>query len=133
MSLKVMIVDDSPSMRKIIRRVLALSGYDLSCCHEAGNGIEAIALLDSTPVDVVFTDINMPGMNGEELVEKMAGNAAYRSIPVLVVSTDRSDERLQRMLALGARGYLTKPFQPEALGEAIRKVLGGTEHAASAV
>jgi len=132
MSLNIMIVDDSPSMRKIIRRVLSLSGFDLCSCHEAGNGLEAIEVLGNTPVDVVLTDINMPQMNGEELVERLASSPTYRSIPVLVVSTDRSDDRLQRMLALGARGYLTKPFLPETLGSAIRKVLGESEHAASA-
>lgn len=124
MAFNVLIVDDSPSMRKVIRRVLMLSGFDVGTCLEAGDGLEALTILDAEWMDVVVTDINMPNMNGEELIERLAADPIRCTTPILVVSTDRSDERLQRMLALGAKGYVTKPFVPETLGAAMAKIVG---------
>lgn len=115
----VLIVDDSPGMRKVIRRVLMLCKFDAGRCLEAGDGIEALNMLECESVDVILTDVNMPNMNGEELIERLAAHPVYSKIPALVVSTDRSEERLRRMLALGARGYVTKPFVPETLGTAM--------------
>lgn len=131
MAFNVLIVDDSPSMRKVIRRVLMLSGFDVGSCMEAGDGIEALEVLDREWMDIVVTDINMPNMNGEELLERLSSDAMRSSIPVLVVSTDRSDERLKRMMALGARGYVTKPFVPETLGTAMAQIMGERKHAST--
>lgn len=132
MAFNVLIVDDSASMRKVIRRVLMLSGFDVGSCLEAGDGLEALAVLEREWMDVVVTDINMPNMNGEELLEKLSADVMRCSIPVLVVSTDRSDDRLKRMMALGARGYVTKPFLPETLGAAMAQIMGEPGHASSA-
>ncbi len=129
MAFNVLIVDDSPGMRKVIRRVMALSGFDVGTCLEAGDGLEALKVLDEEWMDIVVTDINMPNMNGEQLIETLAADPLRSSIPVLVVSTDRSDERLKRMMALGARGYVTKPFMPATLGEALEKIVGKASHA----
>jgi two-component system, chemotaxis family, chemotaxis protein CheY len=131
MAFNVLLVDDSPSMRKVIRRVLTLSGFDVGTCLEAGDGLEALQVLEDAWIDVVITDINMPNMNGEELVVKMSEDPMRSYIPVLVVSTDRSDERLARMMALGARGYVTKPFLPETLGAAMGKIVGEPKYASS--
>ena len=125
MACNVLIVDDSPGMRKVIRRVLMLSGFPTGLCLEAGDGLEALATLEREWIDIVLTDINMPNMNGEELIERLAENPLQSRIPVLVVSTDRSEDRLQRMLALGAKGYVTKPFVPETLGAALAKLMEG--------
>jgi two-component system chemotaxis response regulator CheY len=95
----------------------------MSICHEAGNGEEALDVLSNEWVDIVLTDINMPVMNGHELVARMAANEAFHSIPVIVVSTDRTDDRVREMIALGAKGYVKKPFQPEELREELEKVL----------
>jgi two-component system chemotaxis response regulator CheY len=127
----VLIIDDSPAMRKFIRRVLALSGVEIGECLDAGDGQEALNILRANWVDIVLTDINMPNMNGEQFMEKMAGDPLLSSIPVLVVSTDRSDARMKRMLGLGAKDYLTKPFLPEQLGGVLGKVLGGRAHGAN--
>jgi two-component system chemotaxis response regulator CheY len=124
MSLNVLIVDDSPSMRKVIRRILALSGIGAEKCLEAGDGFEALQVLRNEPVDIVLTDINMPNMNGEQLIGMIAIDPLLQGIPVVVVSTDRSEDRLQAMLALGARAYVTKPFVPETLGAELNRVLG---------
>ena len=125
MAFTVLIVDDSPAMRSFVKRVLDLSGFDMSVCHEAGNGAEALELLASEWVDIVLTDINMPVMNGQEFVRNMAASDALRSIPVIVVSTDRTDDRVREMISLGAKGYVKKPFQPEELRQELEKVLEG--------
>ena len=130
MELRVLIVDDSPAMRSFIRRVLELSGLEVGRCLEASNGEEALRLLEDNWVDAVLTDINMPRMDGEELLRRMSGHEVLHLIPVLVVSTDRTEDRIQKMLALGAKGYVTKPFAPETLREEIEHSLGvvhGTE------
>jgi two-component system chemotaxis response regulator CheY len=124
MAYNVLIVDDSPAMRSFVRRVLDLSGLVVGRCLEAGNGQEALAVLRDEWVDVVLTDINMPTMDGEQFVRLLEADDSLRSIPVLVVSTDRTEGRVRQMLTLGARGYVTKPFLPETLREEMEKVLG---------
>lgn len=125
MAYNVLIVDDSPAMRSFVRRVLELSGIEVGRCMEAGDGAEALEVLRKEWVDVVLTDLNMPTMDGEQFVRKLEEDPALQSIPVLVVSTDRTDHRVQRMLTLGAKGYVTKPFQPETLREELERALGG--------
>ncbi|MFL6466269.1 MAG: response regulator [Bryobacteraceae bacterium] len=83
--------------------MLALAGFDVGKCLEAGNGREALDVLRAEWVDVILTDINMPVMNGEEFTRQLAADDVLRSIPVLVVSTDCTQARIDRMLALGAR------------------------------
>ena len=124
MILHVMIVDDSPAMRAFIRRVLELSGLDIGLCLEASNGEEALQMLEEHWVDAILTDINMPQMDGEELLRRLSGHDLFRSIPVLVVSTDRTEGRIRKMLTLGARGYVTKPFAPETLRDELEHSLG---------
>lgn len=128
MAFNVLIIDDSPAMRKFIRRVLMLTGIELGECLDAGDGQEALDLLKQKWVDIVLTDINMPTMNGEQFMKKVADDPLLSSIPVLVVSTDRSEARVRQMLALGARDYVTKPFLPETLGNVLEKLLGGQSH-----
>lgn len=126
MALNIMIVDDSPVMRAFIRKVMGLTGLDIGECWEAGDGEEALGLLRERWVDLVLTDINMPHMNGEELVRRMESDELFRTIPVIVVSTDSSHRRIHQMKALGASGYMSKPFFPEALRDEVEKVLGVT-------
>ena len=124
MKLSVMIVDDSPAMRSFVRRVLDMSGLEMDRCLQASNGQEALDLMNGTWVDVVLTDINMPVMDGEELLRRMAAHDIFRAIPVLVISTDRTECRIQKMLSLGASGYVTKPFTPETLRQQLEQSLG---------
>ena len=123
MAYRVMIVDDSRSMRAFVRRVMDLSGFEVDSCLNASNGAEALALLNEQPVDIVLTDINMPEMNGEDFVRQMAEQEELRSIPVVVVSTDGTQNRIRRLLDLGAKGYVVKPFSPEALRAELERVL----------
>lgn len=124
MALNIMIVDDSPVMRTFIRRVVGLTGLEVNKFCEAKDGEDALKSLRENWMDLVLTDINMPRMNGEELVRRMEGDELLRDIPVIVVSTDSSQSRVQHMLALGARGYVSKPFLPEALRDEVEKVMG---------
>lgn len=123
MALNIMIVDDSPVMRVFIRKVIGLTGLEVGEYCEAGNGEEALESLHNRWVDLVLTDINMPLMSGEEFVRRMESDELLRSIPVIVVSTDSSYSRIHNMLALGARGYVSKPFLPEALRDEVEKVM----------
>lgn len=123
MPYRVMIVDDSRSMRAFVRRVMDLSGFEVDSCLNASNGAEALALLIEQPVDIVLTDINTPEMNVEDFVRQMAEREELRSIPVVVVSTDGTRNRIRRLLDLGAKGYVVKPFSPEALRAELERVL----------
>jgi two-component system, chemotaxis family, chemotaxis protein CheY len=124
MAFTVLIVDDSPVMRTFIRRVMKLAGFDDAEYMEASDGHEALERLESSRADVVLTDINMPRMSGEEFLEEMERRGLLSSTPALVISTDATRDRIQRMLALGARGYIAKPFTPEGLREQLDRVLG---------
>jgi len=124
MALNIMIVDDSPVMRSFIRKAVSLTGLDVGDCYEAGDGEDALKSLGERWVDLVLTDINMPNMNGEEFVRRMENDELLRTIPVIVVSTDSSHSRVQKMLALGAKGYISKPFLPEALRDEVEKAVG---------
>lgn len=124
MSYRVLIVDDSPAMRSFVRRVMQLSGFELSACLEASNGQEALDLLREEWVDAILTDINMPGVDGEQFLRRLAEDEVLRSIPVIVISTDATRNRIERLLSLGARGYITKPFLPETLRAELEATLG---------
>lgn len=124
MAYSVMIVDDSRSMRAFVRRVIDLSGFEVESCVNASNGSEALALLNQKSVDIILTDINMPEMNGEDFVRRLEEQDKLRAIPVIVVSTDATENRIRRMLDLGAKGYVVKPFSPEALRGELERVLG---------
>lgn len=119
----VLVVDDSPVMRMFIRRLLNLSGLPIRAIHEANEGQNALDLLERLPIDLVLSDINMPVLNGCELMQRIAASPALRGIPVIVVSTDSSHLRVQNMIGMGARGYIQKPFHPEVLRSEIERVL----------
>jgi two-component system, chemotaxis family, chemotaxis protein CheY len=123
MAYRVLIIDDSTAMRAFIRRVFDLSGLDVERIFEAGDGQEAIQLLDCERVDVILTDINMPGMDGEEFIRRFSMSGKAKTTPIIVVSTDATVARRERLLEQGASGYLIKPFAPEMLQREIERVL----------
>ncbi|HZO54288.1 MAG TPA: response regulator [Bryobacteraceae bacterium] len=129
MAFNVLIVDDSPAMRSFIGRVLDLSGLEIGARLEADNGAEALEILGKSCIDVVLTDINMPVMNGEEFLTEVASRGDLNRVPVVVVSTDSSGLRMERMMSLGAKGYVKKPFSPESLREELERALGVAHHA----
>jgi two-component system chemotaxis response regulator CheY len=124
MAFRVLIADDSPAMRSVIRRVIQLSGFEVEAFLEAADGGDALRLLGNEAVDIVLTDINMPNVNGEQFLRSMQEAESLRGTPVIVISTDATEHRIHRMLDLGAKGYVTKPFFPEALRQELERVLG---------
>uniref|UniRef100_A0A7C4MR75 Response regulator n=1 Tax=Desulfatirhabdium butyrativorans TaxID=340467 RepID=A0A7C4MR75_9BACT len=122
MGMNILIVDDSSVMRQMIIKALNMSGLPLGEIHQAGNGKEALELLDRHWVDLLILDINMPVMNGEEMMIEMKKNPAFGDIPVVVVSTEGSATRIERMKAMGAL-FVHKPFTPEIIRDTIRSLL----------
>ncbi len=131
MGLDMLVVDDSPVTRKMVRRALGLCGLEVGDVYEAGDGAEALATLAEHPVDLVLADVNMPVMNGMELVARMSKDEALSRIPVVIVATPLSEDRIDRLLGSGARAYLAKPFRPEALRDLVLQIVGtkGASHA----
>lgn len=120
--MNILIVDDSSVMRQMIIKALNMSGLPLGEIHQAGNGREALEMLDRHWVDLLILDINMPVMNGEEMMIEMKKNPAFSDIPVVVVSTEGSATRIERMKAMGAL-FVHKPFTPEIIRDTIQSLL----------
>ena len=127
MAFNVLIVDDSTSMRAIIKRTIKVSGFDIGEYFEAADGRQALDVLEKEWVDLVMTDINMPNMNGIELITQMKTDELLRSIPVVIVTTEGSEERVKETMALGASGYIKKPFHPEEVKKTLSNIMGETE------
>ena len=121
--IRTLIVDDSSVMRKIVERSLRQAGLDLAVT-EAGNGAEALGLLDANPVDLILSDINMPVMDGLEFVRQLQTVDKLRSIPVVMITTEGSESNVVQALSLGAKGYIRKPFTPDQVKEHVLPVLG---------
>jgi two-component system chemotaxis response regulator CheY len=127
--MRVLVVEDSLSMRSFVRSALesepALEEVEVV---EATSGFDALRLLPRGPYDLVITDINMPDINGLELLQIMRKGDKHKTTPVLLISTQKSDKDRERGLKLGATGYLPKPFSPEALCEEVLRQLAATAH-----
>ena len=119
----VLVVEDSKAIRSMIRVSLEEAGDFFAV--EAGNGFEALKTLPTRRFDLIITDINMPDINGLELIGYVKSNPAYRDIPLIIVSTEKSEEDKKRGITLGAAGYVVKPFRKEELMAMVMKVLGG--------
>jgi len=125
MPITALIVDDSPVMRKIVERSLRQAGLDLCKVFEAGNGAEALSVLQGDKVDLILCDINMPVMDGLEFVKQLAGVENAKGTPVVMITTEGSEAHVVQALSAGARGYIRKPFTPEQVKEQVIPVLGG--------
>jgi two-component system chemotaxis response regulator CheY len=123
---RILIVEDSPTMRSLLTSSLEDLGGVVKIT-EAGSGFEALRELPRGRYDLVVTDINMPDINGLELVSFVKSNQAYRDIPLIIVSTEGSDRDRAKGMELGANAYLVKPFEPEDLRETARSLLAGAE------
>lgn len=124
MSFNVLIVDDSNSMRAVIKKVITISGFQMDRCLEAGNGKQALEMLADSWVDVIVSDINMPEMNGLELLDQLRRNDTLKEIPVIMITTEGSDERMKEAFARGAKGFIKKPFLPEEIKKVLYEVIG---------
>ncbi|HNY78034.1 MAG: response regulator [Sedimentisphaerales bacterium] len=123
MGKSLMIVDDSATMRKIIMRTVRMSGLEFDRTEEAGSGVEALQKLQGGPVDVILCDINMPEMNGTELVKKARELPTCSNTKIVMVSTESAQDLIDQVMHDGADGYITKPFTPEKFQEKLTPLL----------
>lgn len=130
MGCNVLIVDDSAVTRSVIKKTLSICGVEIGKLWEAKNGLEALNVLDAQAVDVVFSDLNMPHMGGVELVETLARRQRLPAVPVVIVSSNRAEAGIQRLLDQGVRAYLKKPFRPEQIRDVLLQVLHSAEETA---
>jgi two-component system, chemotaxis family, chemotaxis protein CheY len=119
----VLVVDDSAAIRKILQRVLRQTGMAINTIHEAGDGQEALDLLRSRRVDLVLTDINMPRMDGLELLAKIKGSSDWASVPVVMITTEGGESKVAEAVRLGAAGYVRKPFTADQIKEKLAGLL----------
>jgi two-component system, chemotaxis family, chemotaxis protein CheY len=125
MAMNILIVDDSALTRKAIRRIISMLDLDVNEVLEAGDGADAIEKMNGPiTIDLVLADLNMPKMGGIEMIYKMRGDEATKSIPVVIVSTESSTTRIEGLLADGANDYLHKPFTPEQIREVLTRTVG---------
>jgi len=127
MAFNVLIVDDSSSMRAIIRKIMKVSGFNIGELLEAADGKEAIKVLTDEWVDLVLADINMPNMNGLELISEMKKDEMLKSIPVVMITAEGSEKRIQESMKLGASGYIKKPFLTEEIKRTLSAIMGEDE------
>lgn len=125
MAYTILIVDDSTLMRQVIAKTLHVAGVAIDKLLEASNGREALAMLRQNWVDLVFSDINMPEMNGLDLIREMAADEVLKSVPVVVISTERSEARAAELKAVGVKEIIRKPFTPETLKTIVERLLSG--------
>ena len=126
MSLNVLVVDDSATMRKMITRTLHLSGLPIAGVYEASNGKEGLLALAMHRIDLALVDINMPEMDGLEMLTRIKANSSFTSIPVVVVSTGGGSTHLSSLLQDKGIALVQKPFTPERLSEVVFQVTGGS-------
>jgi two-component system chemotaxis response regulator CheY len=126
MALNVLVTDDSAVMRAMIIKTLRLSGLPLGDIHQAANGAEGLEALDSNWIDLALVDINMPVMDGEEMIDRLRRNPDTSDLPVVVVSTESSETRINLLERKGAI-FVHKPFTPEALRKTIMQMTGVTD------
>lgn len=133
MSYNIMIVDDSGTMRNVIKKTLRLSGFKVGACLEANNGQEALELLEEHWVDLILSDIHMPVMDGFGLLQALHREESWNRVPVVLITTEANEERLNVALSLGAKGYIRKPFTPEAIRSVLSNIMGEEDESDSAV
>jgi len=128
MAFNILVVDDSLPMRSVIKKTIKTSGFKAGRLFEAQNGKEALDVLQSEWLDLVITDYNMPDMNGLELLHAMKKDEVFKTIPVVVITTEGSQRRIDEFLENGAAGYIKKPFTPEEVKRTLNQIMGETDY-----
>jgi two-component system, chemotaxis family, chemotaxis protein CheY len=124
MAYTIMVVDDSETIRSVLERSLGMTKLPVEKILHAANGNDALEKLGENWVDIVFSDIHMPQMDGIALVDAMQQNPELRQIPIVIISTEGSATRIEELKKKGIKGYLRKPFTPERVRDVILQVLG---------
>lgn len=127
MAYNVLVVDDSLPMRSVIKKTIRASGFNVGQIFDASNGREALDFLRQEWLDLVLTDYNMPDMDGLELIKEMKKDEALEGIPVVMVTTEGSQQRVKEFLENGAADYIRKPFTPENIRKKLNRIMGETE------
>jgi two-component system, chemotaxis family, chemotaxis protein CheY len=127
MSYNVMLVDDSRSMRKVILKTLQLSGFEIGECLEASNGQEALDILEGKWIDLILSDVHMPVMDGFGFIRALREKDIYKDTPVVFVTTEANEDRLNQLMVLGGSGYIRKPFRPEEIRALLGPIMGETD------
>ncbi|MBC7984440.1 MAG: response regulator [Candidatus Obscuribacterales bacterium] len=117
---RILAVDDSPSMRDLVALTLRQAGFEVT---QAKDGDEALALATASEYDLVLADVNMPNMNGIDLIKALRGDERYRLVPILMLTTESSQDRRREGKAAGATGWIIKPFEPQQLVDTLHRVL----------
>lgn len=126
MAIEILVVDDSAVMRKMIIKTINLCGLDIANIFEADNGKEGLKVLQNEKVDLLFADINMPVMDGVEMLNEVRQQEGINDLPVLIISTESNKERIEDIVRQGA-GFVHKPFTPEKLRDKMLGVIEGIE------
>lgn len=115
--LDILIVDDSAAIRKILQRVLRQTDLPVGEIEEAGDGAEAVAILKDRSFGLILSDINMPNMDGLELLSRIKEMEHLRNVPVIMITTEGGQSKVMEAVQLGATGYVRKPFTAEQIKE----------------
>ncbi|MGF1633706.1 MAG: response regulator [Phycisphaerae bacterium] len=124
MAFTILIVDDSATTRAVIKRSIEMAQVETENILQAANGRDALDVLDDIAVDLVFLDLNMPEMNGMTFAAEVKNRPELARTPIVVVSSESMDSRVQQLRDLGVRGYIKKPFTPENIRSVINEILG---------
>ncbi|MDD5204145.1 MAG: response regulator [Desulfobacterales bacterium] len=127
MAYNVLIVDDSLPMRAVVKKTITASGFMVGKFYDAGNGKEALEILSREWMYLVVTDYNMPDMNGLELLSHMKADEILKTIPVVVITTEGSQQRVREFMEGGAADYIRKPFTPEEIRNKLSLIMGETD------
>ncbi len=122
--MKILTIDDSSTMRKIVMRTLRQAGYDGAQVVEAADGVEGLAAFEGGSIDLIFSDVNMPNMNGLEFLKALRSRPDGEDIPVVMVTTEGGQEAMSDAVAEGASGYVVKPFTADKLKSVLTEALG---------
>jgi len=123
MEADILVVDDSAAIRKILQRVLRQTGMAIRTIYEAGDGQEALAVLKTQKPSLVLTDINMPNMDGLQLLAAIKGAPEWRGLPVVMITTEGGETKVGEAVRLGAAGYVRKPFTADQIKEKLAGIL----------
>ncbi|MDO9289340.1 MAG: response regulator [Thermodesulfovibrionales bacterium] len=118
----ILVVEDSPTMRQLIS--FAMKRIANSKVVEATDGVDALKKLSFEKIDLILADINMPIMDGLKLVSLVRGNPAYKSIPIIIITTEGAEEDKKKAIAIGANAYLPKPIQTQELIKLVNSIIG---------
>jgi len=119
----ILVVDDSAAIRKILQRVLRQTGMAIHAVYEAGDGQEALTLMGTQKVDLVLSDINMPKMDGLQLLAAIKASDHWRHVPVVMITTEGGETKVGEAVRLGAAGYVRKPFTADQIKEKLAGIL----------